>query len=79
MPNDASIPLPTGAAVACASRATSTGTDNDFGSLLWGLGYCHVLDRGQQLLLTRVLGEGRASECLAATPEMLEVDRCFPV
>jgi penicillin amidase len=50
---------------------------NELGSLLWGLGYCHALDRGLQLLLTRILGEGRASECLAATPEMLEVDRFF--
>ena len=52
-------------------------TANDLGSLLWGLGYCHALDRGLQVLLTRILGQGRASECLAATDETLEVDRFF--
>lgn len=46
-------------------------------AVLWGLGVCHALDRGLQLLLTRILGQGRASECLAATPDTLEVDRFF--
>lgn len=46
-------------------------------SVLWGLGYCHALDRGLQLLLTRILGQGRASECLVATDDTLELDRFF--
>jgi penicillin amidase len=49
----------------------------DLDSVLWGLGFCHALDRGLQLLLTRILGQGRGSECLAATAELLEVDRFF--
>ncbi|HTV18933.1 MAG TPA: penicillin acylase family protein [Polyangiaceae bacterium] len=46
-------------------------------SVLWGLGYCHALDRGMQLLLTRILGQGRASECLSASDDALEIDRFF--
>ncbi|MCA9709151.1 MAG: penicillin acylase family protein, partial [Myxococcales bacterium] len=44
---------------------------------LWGMGYCHARDRGLQMSLMRILGQGRASELLAATDEMLEVDRFF--
>ncbi|MDY0002397.1 MAG: penicillin acylase family protein [Polyangia bacterium] len=43
----------------------------------WGMGYCHALDRGIQLYLMRVLGQGRAAECLDPSDEMLEVDRFF--
>jgi len=43
----------------------------------WGMGYCHALDRSLQLVLMRVLGQGRACECLEATDELLEVDRFF--
>jgi penicillin amidase len=46
-------------------------------AVLWGLGFCHALDRGLQLLLTRILGQGRASECLDASDEALEIDRFF--
>jgi penicillin amidase len=42
--------------------------------VLWGLGFCHALDRGLSLLLTRIVGQGRASECLGASDEALEVD-----
>ena len=45
--------------------------------LYWGLGYCHAMDRGMQLLLMRILGEGRASELLEASDEMLAVDKFF--
>lgn len=43
----------------------------------WGMGYCHALDRSLQMVLMRVLGQGRACECLEATEELLEVDRFF--
>ena len=33
----------------------------------WGMGYCHALDRGMQISLMRLLGQGRVSECLRAT------------
>jgi penicillin amidase len=49
----------------------------DLGAAHWGMGYCHALDRGVQLYLMRVLGQGRASECLESSDEMLEVDRFF--
>jgi penicillin amidase len=43
----------------------------------WGLGYCHALDRGLQMNLMRLLGQGRATECLRDSDELLEVDRFF--
>ena len=45
--------------------------------LYWGLGYCHALDRGMQMLLMRILGEGRAAELLESSEEMLAVDKFF--
>jgi penicillin amidase len=45
--------------------------------LHWGLGYCHALDRGMQMLLMRILGEGRGSELLEASDEMLAIDKFF--
>lgn len=45
--------------------------------LYHGLGYCHGVDRGLQMLLTRTLAQGRASELLQATEESLTFDRFF--
>lgn len=45
------------------------------GDRYWGLGYAHGLDRGLQVLMMRILGQGRAAEFLDA--ELLEVDRFF--
>jgi penicillin amidase len=45
--------------------------------LHWGLGYCHAHDRGLQTLLMRILGEGRGSELLEASDEMLAIDKFF--
>jgi penicillin amidase len=42
-----------------------------------GLGHCHGTDRALQMLLTRILARGRASEVLDAGEEMLTVDRFF--
>lgn len=41
------------------------------------MGYAHGKDRGMQIILMRILGQGRASEILDASDEMLEVDRFF--
>lgn len=41
------------------------------------LGYCHALDRGMQMLATRVLAQGRACELLRDSPEMLQTDLFF--
>jgi penicillin amidase len=41
-----------------------------------GMGNCHGVDRGLQMLLTRILGQGRASEILEASDDMLRLD-CF--
>ena len=42
-----------------------------------GLGHCHGTDRALQLLLTRILARGRASELLDSGEAMLAVDRFF--
>lgn len=42
-----------------------------------GQGYVHACDRGMQLLLMRILGQGRACELLDASDEMLAVDTFF--
>jgi penicillin G amidase len=45
--------------------------------LYYGLGYCHGADRALQMLLMRVVAQGRASELLDSSPEMLASDRFF--
>ncbi|MGH7452858.1 MAG: penicillin acylase family protein, partial [bacterium] len=40
-------------------------------------GYCHAMDRGMQMLLMRILGQGRGSEFLEASGEMLAIDTFF--
>ena len=42
-----------------------------------GLGYCHGVDRALQMLVVRILAQGRGSECLDASEEMLRLDRFF--
>jgi len=42
-----------------------------------GLGYCHGRDRGLQMLLVRILGQGRACEILQDSEELFELDRFF--
>ncbi len=42
-----------------------------------GLGYCHGADRGLQMLVLRVLVQGRGCELLADSDEMLGIDRFF--
>jgi penicillin amidase len=42
-----------------------------------GLGYVHARDRGLQMLLQRILGQGRACECLRDDDAMLGIDRFF--
>ncbi len=50
--------------------------DNE-SDLYWGQGYVHAADRGLQMLLMRLLGQGRASELLEASEDMLAVDIFF--
>ncbi|MGB5702323.1 MAG: penicillin acylase family protein [Polyangiales bacterium] len=52
-------------------------TADDIDGLYWGMGYCHAMDRGLQMLLMRILGQGRAAELLDGSDEMVEVDRFF--
>jgi penicillin amidase len=41
------------------------------------MGYAHGRDRGMQMLLMRILGQGRSCELLDSSDQMLEVDRFF--
>jgi penicillin amidase len=52
-------------------------TADDITGLYWGMGYCHAMDRGLQMLIMRILGQGRAAELLDGSDEMVEVDRFF--
>ncbi len=52
-------------------------TAKELEGLYWGMGYCHAMDRGLQMLLMRILGQGRAAELLDGSDEMVEVDRFF--
>ena len=45
--------------------------------LYFGMGYCHAMDRGIQMMLVRILGQGRGSEYLDSSDEMLEIDKFF--
>ncbi|KAA3661167.1 MAG: penicillin acylase family protein, partial [Calditrichaeota bacterium] len=45
--------------------------------MFWGQGYVHALDRGLQMLLMRILGQGRACELLDASDETLQIDKFF--
>ncbi len=50
---------------------------DDLDGAIWAMGYAHAMDRGLQICIMRILGEGRASECLDSSDAMLEVDRFF--
>lgn len=42
-----------------------------------GLGFCHAMDRGLQILLMRILVRGKASEFLESSDELLKIDIFF--
>jgi penicillin amidase len=46
-------------------------------NLCWGQGWAHATDRGLQMLLMRILGQGRASELLDSSAETLGIDIFF--
>ncbi|MGH2841131.1 MAG: penicillin acylase family protein, partial [Solirubrobacteraceae bacterium] len=45
--------------------------------VLRGLGHCHGVDRALQLVVTRIVGQGRAAEILDGGDEMVAMDRFF--
>jgi penicillin G amidase len=55
-------------------RHVEARTESD---LYLGQGYAHGADRGLQMLLMRLIGQGRISEVLEASEEALRVDRFF--
>lgn len=49
----------------------------DLEGAYWGMGYCHAVDRAVQMCITRLVGQGRVSECLDPSPESMEIDLFF--
>ena len=45
--------------------------------VLYGLGYLHAIDRGTQILFSRVVAQGNAAQRIADKPELVETDRFF--
>ena len=45
--------------------------------LYFGMGYCHAKDRGIQMMVMRILGQGKGSEYLESSDDMLEIDKFF--
>ncbi|MCU0847307.1 MAG: penicillin acylase family protein [Spirochaetes bacterium] len=43
----------------------------------YGMGYMHARDRGMQMILMRILGEGRLSELLDSSDTSLQIDTFF--
>ncbi len=48
-----------------------------FSDVLWGSGYAHAIDRSTQLLMMRILGQGRLCELLSDTEDSLKIDHFF--
>jgi len=49
----------------------------DLAGAYWGMGYAHAMDRGAQIGLMRLLGQGRVAECLDGSDESVEIDTFF--
>ncbi|MCG7532218.1 penicillin acylase family protein [Psychrobium sp. MM17-31] len=75
------IKLPSTAPSALALNRTKHGimeiNGNDLSDLLWGSGYAHAVDRYTQLLLMRIIGQGRLCELLEDSDENLAIDTFF--
>ncbi len=50
---------------------------DNLADLYWGQGYVHAIDRGMQMLLMRILGQGRVCELLDDSDASLAVDIFF--
>jgi penicillin amidase len=70
-------PMPDGVAIERDEYGVPHIQVQDLAGAYWGMGYCHALDRGMQLCLMRLLGQGRVAECLDGSDESVEIDRFF--
>lgn len=50
---------------------------NNLNDLNWGAGYCHAIDRGTQLQMMRIIGQGRLCELLDDSDDNLKIDIFF--
>jgi penicillin G amidase len=50
---------------------------DDLVDLFYGMGFVHGRDRGLQMILMRILGQGRAGELLDSSDEILGIDTFF--
>ena len=50
---------------------------DNLSDMFWGFGYVHATDRGMQMLLMRIIGQGRVSELLDSSEDSLKIDLFF--
>lgn len=50
---------------------------DDFSSAIWGSGFTHAIDRYTQLMVMRILGQGRLCELLSDDDESFQIDHFF--
>jgi penicillin G amidase len=70
-------PKPAGLSISRDSHGVPHVAADELNGAMWGTGYCHATDRTTQLLMMRILGQGRLCELLSDTDESLEIDRFF--
>jgi len=70
-------PTPDGVAITRDEYGVPHIRARDLEGAYWGMGYCHALDRPIQMCLTRLIGQGRLSECLDPSAESMEMDLFF--
>ena len=70
-------PKPPGLTITRDADGVPHVTADRLAGALWGVGYCHAIDRITQLLMMRILGQGRLCELLSDTDESLQIDRFF--
>jgi len=77
MTKQISAPTPPGVLLSRDSDGIPHIKANSLQDAYWGMGYCHALDRSLQMVLMRVLGQGRACQCLEDSDQLLEMDLFF--
>lgn len=70
-------PQPSGLSINRDEAGVPNVKASSFKDALWGSGYAHAIDRGTQLLMMRILGQGRLTELLSDTEESLAIDKFF--
>ena len=70
-------PKPAGLTVVRNDHGAPQIVADEIDGCMWGIGYCHATDRTTQLLMMRILGQGRICELLDDSEESLAIDTFF--